>query len=232
MAVATLRAFSARLMLWGIHVVGLCLVATNTMLRRLACTFCLRPLSNCICPWVTTTISDLEVLILQHPLEVAQAKGTARLLHLSLPNSRMVTGEMFDASLFNSPRHSLLLYPEMPSDASMGLAMPPVLHPGWLTNPAQLRLVVIDGTWRKSRKMLYLNPALQQMPRLALQDLPASTERRYSIRKAHKADQLSTLEATCAALAQLEGDPVKFEPLLAAFDGFVTQQAVFTSKQP
>jgi DTW domain-containing protein YfiP len=39
-----------------------------------------------------------EVLILQHPLEVHEAKGTARLLHLSLPHSRMVTGERSDAS--------------------------------------------------------------------------------------------------------------------------------------
>jgi DTW domain. len=39
-----------------------------------------------------------EVLILQHPLEVHEAKGTARLLHLSLPHSRMVTGERFDAA--------------------------------------------------------------------------------------------------------------------------------------
>ena len=80
---------------------------------------------------------------------------------------------------------------------------------------------MLDGTWRKSRKMLYLNPLLQQLPRLALQDMPAS---RYRIRTAHKPDQLSTLEATCAALAQLEGSAAPFLPLLAAFDGFVAQQ--------
>lgn len=200
-------------------------------LKRTICAICLRPESNCICPCVTPTFSDVDVLILQHPLEVHEAKGTARLLHLSLPNSRMVTGEAFDASLFDSPKRSILLYPDTLPDPSMGLAVPPVLDPSWLSKPAQLRLVVIDGTWRKSRKMLYLNPALQQMPRLALQDLPASRVRRYGIRKAHKADQLSTLEATCVALAQLESDQTKFEPLLAAFDGFVAQQARFTQKQ-
>jgi len=80
---------------------------------------------------------------------------------------------------------------------------------------------VLDGTWRKSRKMLYLSPPLQQLPRLSLQGLPPS---RYSIRKAHRPGQLSTLEATCAALAQLEGHAEKFQPLLTAFDGFVAQQ--------
>ncbi|MEO6293103.1 MAG: tRNA-uridine aminocarboxypropyltransferase [Burkholderiaceae bacterium] len=204
-------------------------------MKRFSCTVCLRAQSSCICHWVTPVASNVEVLILQHPLEVHEAKGTARLLHLCLPNSRLVSGEVFDATLFDSPKQSILLYPETPPDPSLGLLAPPALDPNWLVKPAQLRLVVLDGTWRKSRKMLYLNPRLQQMPRMALQNLPTSA---YSIRKAHKADQLSTLEATCAALMQLEGhavNTVAFVPLLAAFAGFVSQlvsqQAGFNSKQ-
>ena len=59
------------------------------------------------------------------------------------------------------------------------------------------------------------------MPRLSLIEVPLS---RYLIRKAHRADQLSTLEATCFALAQLESSAEPFVPLLKAFDGFVAQQ--------
>ena len=202
--------------------------------KRLACPVCLRPQSNCICAWVTPVVTLVEILILQHPLEVHEAKGTARLLHLSLTNSRMMTGEVFDATLFDSPKRSILLYPETPPNSTLGLAVPPVLDGSWLITPSELRLVVIDGTWRKSRKMLYLNPALQQMPRLVLQDPPAShdrRERRYTIRKSHTADQHSTLEATCVALAQMEGDQIKFESLLTAFDGFVTQQSRLMPKQ-
>jgi DTW domain-containing protein len=80
-------------------------------------------------------------------------------------------------------------------------------------------LVVLDGTWRKSRKMLHRNPLLQGLPRLSLTDAPPSG---YAIRKAHNPGQLSTLEATCAALVRLEKDAERFEPLLAAFNGFVT----------
>jgi len=69
--------------------------------------------------------------------------------------------------------------------------------------------------------MLYGNPLLQQLPRLALHEVGVS---HYLIRKAHRPDQLSTLEATCAALAQLNGGTEPFQPLLAAFDGFVAQQ--------
>jgi DTW domain-containing protein YfiP len=56
-------------------------------MTRPACSTCLRPQSTCICRWIAPTVANVEVLILQHPLEVGNAKGSARLLHLSLPGS-------------------------------------------------------------------------------------------------------------------------------------------------
>ena len=212
--------------------------STSPRPQRLMCATCLRPQSACLCQWVRPTAHAVEVLILQHPLEVTQAKGSARLLHLSLQRSRLVTGEVFEESTLHAlltapfepqsddtqPRQTLLLYPDTPSESDLPLVSPPVLEAVHLLPPARLRLVVLDGTWRKSRKMLYLNPLLQQLPRLALRDLPPS---HYLIRKAHQPDQRSTLEATCAALAQLEGDTGQFAALMDAFDGFVAQQAKY-----
>ncbi|HYW56674.1 MAG TPA: tRNA-uridine aminocarboxypropyltransferase [Polaromonas sp.] len=191
--------------------------------RRQQCAGCQRPQNACICTWVTPVAHQVEVLILQHPLEVNNPKGTARLLHLCLPHSRLLTGEVFDAAVLcaSESRHTLLLYPDMPQDRALGIAAPPALPPDALRDAACLRLVVLDGTWRKSRKMLHLNPALQQLPRLSLQGLPVS---RYRIRQTHQPDQLSTLEATCAALIQIEGNAEKFQVLMTAFDGFVRQQ--------
>jgi len=213
----------------------------HSPLKRLTCPVCLRPQSACICQWITPTAHQVEVVILQHPLEVNNAKGTARLLHLSLPHSVLVIGEVFARQILQAlisaplqpqpqlsaqaPRHTILLYPDSPQDKALGLPSPPVLASEQRIDPARLRLIVLDGTWRKSRKMLYLNPLLHLLPRLALQDMPASS---YRIRKAHKPDQLSTLEATCAALAQLEGGAEPFAALLAAFDGFVAQQSAAT----
>jgi DTW domain-containing protein YfiP len=197
--------------------------------QRLACPRCLRPQSACICSWIRPTEPAVDVLILQHPLEVRQAKGSARLLQLSLARSELVVGETFDeqclkALLHALARHAILLYPDSPEDKSLELAAPPSLEPALLLDPAQLRLVVLDGTWRKSRKMLYLNPLLQQLPRLSLHNPPAS---RYLIRKAHGPGQLSTLEATCHALMQLEHNEGGYLPLLTAFDGFVAQQLAY-----
>ena len=199
-------------------------------LKRLNCPKCSRPQRSCICAWVTPVENAVEVLILQHPLEVHQAKGSARLLQLSLPHSELVVGEVFAEQtlhpLLHTPaaRRTILLYPDSPGDKGLNLATPPVLDQAWLSEPAQLRLVVLDGTWRKSRKMLYLNPLLQQLPRLPLRNPPAS---RYLIRKAHSPGQLSTLEATCYALMQLEQDEHKYQPLLTAFNGFVGQQLAY-----
>ena len=191
--------------------------------KRLHCIACLRPQSTCLCRWVTPTLHRVEVLILQHPMEVEQAKGSARLLNMSLPGSLMLIGEFFGATLdaaLKGPRRNLLLYPQSPGDVAAGLQAS-VLETHWLLQPDRLRLVVLDGTWRKSRKMLSLNPQLQHMQRLSLATVPAS---RYLIRKAHDTHQLSTLEATCAALVQLEGEGFAVQPLLEAFDGFVGQQ--------
>ena len=158
-------------------------------------------------------------------MEVDNAKGSARLLQLSVPACVMRTGEAFDPRslrdlLYAGARKPLLLYPDTPGERSLGMPAPPPCEAAWLANPAGLRLVVLDGTWRKSRKMLYQNPLLQALPRLPLAALPPS---RYLIRKAHAPDQLSTLEATCYALAQLHGERRSFQPLLDAFSDFVGQ---------
>jgi len=187
--------------------------------RRATCASCLRAQAACICRWVRPVDPPVELLILQHPLEVANAKNSARLLHLSVKGSVLEVGEAFDSTRLDALLHAggrspVLLYPDTPG-------APP---PSPLPEPNRLRLVVLDATWRKSRKMLHLNPALTQLPRLALRDMPASN---YRIRKAHAPDQLSTLEASAHALGQLDGDLARYAPLFAAFEGFVEQQAAF-----
>jgi DTW domain-containing protein YfiP len=200
---------------------------TTTIPRRATCAACLRAESACICRFATPLASRVELLVLQHPLEVHNAKNSARLLHLCLVSSRLLVGEVFDAVELDAALHAggrtpLLLYPQMPGEAALGLPAPPGVEPGLLAQPDRLRLVLLDATWRKSRKMLYVNPSLQGLPRLALHDLPPSA---YRIRKAHAADQLSSLEAAAHALIQLENSPEHYAPLFASFDGFVEQQA-------
>ncbi|HEY0845562.1 MAG TPA: tRNA-uridine aminocarboxypropyltransferase [Noviherbaspirillum sp.] len=195
---------------------------------RPVCATCLRPQTACICQWITPVANMVDVLILQHPQEVHAAKGSARLLHLSLQRNRLAVGEAFDetelAALLHDGRgdvrrQPVLLYPDTP-DRTQSPARRPVNEA--VRDPSRIRLVILDATWRKSRRMLRMNPLLQSLPRLALDDVPAS---RYRIRKAHREGQLSTLEAACHALMQLEGEEGQYGALLEAFDGFVMQQA-------
>ncbi|WP_323814510.1 tRNA-uridine aminocarboxypropyltransferase [Cellvibrio sp. NN19] len=197
--------------------------------KRPTCSTCARPIRNCICALVKHITNRVDVLILQHPDESTNAKNTAGLLHLSLKSSQLHVGETFNAEdiqrwLFSNQKTPVLLYPDTPEHKSLGLIAPPPFEPLANTPFDQLRLVVIDATWRKSRKMLYLNPALQNLPRLALAHTPASL---YKIRKAHSENQLSTLEASCYALQQLEQGAVDYQPLLDAMSHFVAQQSAF-----
>lgn len=197
--------------------------------KRTLCTRCQRPLARCLCSFVVPINNHVELLILQHPLEVNNAKNSLGLLKLSLKNSHIKMGERFAEQelnewLYQGDKTPLLLYPETVEEKSLGLHPAAPLPALEVCNPDQLRLVVIDGTWRKSRKMLYENRLLQSLPRLPLTDIPRSI---YTIRKAHSENQLSTLEASCYALQQLEQARINYAPLLNAFAQFVMQQQAF-----
>jgi DTW domain-containing protein len=195
---------------------------------RPSCPHCLRAQTGCICHLIAKVQSDVEVLILQHPMEMTETKGTARLLHLCLPNSSILIGEVYGEEYGEefkekllSTKYSILLYPSTPEDYSLGIQTPPKINPSSLMNLKNIRLIIIDGTWRKSRKILCKNKYLQTLPRLVLNDLPAG---QYTIRKARKPHQLSTLEAASVALTQLEnaneGDSEKYTSLMQAFIAF------------
>ena len=83
--------------------------------------------------------------------------------------------------------------------------------------------MLLDATWRRSAQMLRANALLQSLQRWPLQ--PAGPARYRALRKAARTNQLSTLEAACMALADIESAPTRYEPLLSAFDRFVADGA-------
>lgn len=189
--------------------------------RRPQCDRCALPLRTCVCALVTRVPNDVDVLVLQHPDEAREAKGSARLLRLSLARCRVVVGDAFEpaallALLDGDVSGSALLYP---ADTQRRLQPPGsrdvVLRPA--------RLVVLDATWRKSAGMLRAHALLQSLPRWTVE--PAAPARYGALRKARRPGQLSTLEAACAALAQIEGAPARYAPLLDAFGRFVADGA-------
>ena len=75
-------------------------------------------------------------------------------------------------------------------------------------------------TRAKARKLLYLNPLLEALPRVTLGAVAPS---RYRLRKAPEAGALSTIEAVVGALNALE-QPACFDALLAPFEALIEGQ--------
>jgi len=190
----------------------------SPVLRRPRCATCDLPVRTCVCALVPPVHNHVEVLVLQHPDEAREAKNSARLLRLALARCRVVVGEAFEPELLRrllggDVSGAVLLYPA--DTQTRPAAGPPAARPE--------RLVLLDGTWRKSLKMLHANPLLQSLPRWPL--APPAPARYGALRKARLTTQLSTLEAACAALADIESAPARYAPLLAAFDRFVADRA-------
>ena len=182
-------------------------------MSRPQCSRCHRPAAHCLCALIPSLDSRTRVLLLQHPSEVNHALNTARLAALGLNNAQLVVGEVFDdlPTLLNPPGYQArLLFPA--DDAQPLQAYAPGAQP--------LLLVVPDGTWRKARKLLHLNPVLAALPRVTLVEGAVS---RYRLRKAPGPGALSTVEAIVQALQVLEA-PVSFEPLLKPFDALIEGQ--------
>ncbi|MFJ2286487.1 tRNA-uridine aminocarboxypropyltransferase [Pseudomonas iridis] len=182
-------------------------------MSRVQCPRCLRPQTHCLCPLIPSLDSRTRVLLLQHPSEVNHALNTARLAALGLTNAELIVGEVFEdlPTLLNRPGYQARLL--FPADDAQ-----PIQVYGASDEP--LLLVVPDGTWRKARKILHLNPLLMALPRVTLAEGGVS---RYRLRKAPGPGALSTIEAIVQALQTLEA-PASFEPLLKPFEALIEGQ--------
>lgn len=175
------------------------------------CARCQRPQGHCLCPLIPALASRTAVLILQHPSEAGHALNTARLAALGLLNAQLRVGEAFDEELrMDDGVESYLLFP---GEQALSLAE-------LAERPEPRRLIVPDGTWRKARKLLHLNPRLASLPRVAL---PEGGTSRYRLRKAPMPGALSTIEAIVVALNSLEGD-ARFDALLRPFEALIDAQ--------
>ena len=158
-------------------------------MSRARCERCARPQSYCLCHLIPSLPSRTRVLILQHPDEVGHALNTARLAALGLENAELLVGENFADLPLDPAYRACLLFP---GEAAQPLPLAPLP-----SDERPLLLVVPDGTWRKARKLLHLNPWLTALPRVCL---PSGLSSRYRLRKAPAEGALATIEAIVAAL--------------------------------
>jgi len=206
------------------------------LMSRALCQQCQRPENACICAFSVSIDNHIHVLVLQHPSEVKQSKGTVSLLQQSLTNYQVLVGEIFEKSqelakiLAHYGNHIALLYP---SEQALALRLPSLTTSENNSSVDRLEnqsgeikcIILLDGTWKKAYRMFMLNTWLHDLKHIVL---PQGIASLYHIRKTKKDNALSSLEACCHALACLEANSKKYQPLLNSFVKFNQFQQTFT----
>jgi DTW domain-containing protein YfiP len=185
-------------------------------MSRILCRQCQRPTIACICDFIGKIDNPTAVLVLQHPSEVKQSKGTVALLSRSLSHCQVIVGEDFslhaELNLLLANHQVLLLYPS--AQAQVLTLAKNELDNTYINgdnNSQQPKLLIIlDGTWKKAYRMFMLSSNLQALNQVCLPDILANSGQ-YLIRKVAKKNALSSLEACCFALALLEGELTEIE---------------------
>src|SRR5262249_24361569 len=135
---------------------------------------------------------------------------------LCLTNSELLIGATWDRSseleraLSDPSRRPILLYP---GEGAVDIVRAPP--------PDPVTLVVIDGTWPQTKKVMRESLLLTGMPRYAFVPTRPS---QYRIRKEPNGTSVATIEAFAVALGALEGNPSRFDELLAPFRTMVDFQ--------
>ncbi|MFN3578977.1 MAG: tRNA-uridine aminocarboxypropyltransferase [Pseudomonas sp.] len=184
--------------------------------KRATCPRCKRPLSGCLCALIPHIELETQIWVIQHPSEQRHALNTARFLVEGLDNAVLWVTEC------------LADHPDLLQQLQDPGWRTELLFPGAGANQLLLatedsrprRLVLLDATWRKARKLLHLNPELRALPKVALPPGPPS---RYRLRKSPLPDGVSTLEAGVRALQVLEPE-LDHRALLAPFEALIESQ--------
>ena len=148
---------------------------------------------TCYCHQIKHYNIDSQIIILQHPTETKHPLNSAKIAELSLDKCKIIIGEDFSD---NIELKSIL------SNNQCALVFPSDENVIATSNFKQFdKFIFIDGTWKKAKKILYMNQKLANLPRLTID---TNLKSKYKIRKVPKDSYLSTLEAICFTIQQSE----------------------------
>jgi DTW domain-containing protein YfiP len=162
---------------------------------RMICKKCQRPKSACFCPNIIPQGNEILLTILVHPDEQKHSLGTAKMAELTFHKTMLFTGLNFTNQSELTKRindfHTVVLYPhENALDITQRKVTRAIEH-----------IIIIDGSWRKAKRILHENSFLQNISKI---QLGKTNDSIYQIRKAPRENQLSTIEAIVQTLNVLE----------------------------
>ena len=164
---------------------------------RSFCTECEFLKSRCLCDTLKVIPNNIHLIVLQHPSETKHPLNTVRIMKKSFKEMTVIIGEDFSADI----RLNTIL-----SEFNQTCA---ILYPGddaVVLNSQEshkkiTHILLLDGTWRKAKKIFMLSKNLHTLP---LIKLVTSSTSDYRIRKAPSDQSLSTIEAATMALDIIE----------------------------
>ncbi len=161
------------------------------------CLRCLLLADYCVCGLIgEPQPSSPAIVIVRHHWEAFKSTGTARLAGLALSNLRILD-----------------FVPENPAPTRAAIAALEgacLLYPGGTpaesVAPPLRTLLLLDGTWRQTAKMLRRLPETARLPRVSLPAPPSGQGggERDRLRESPRAGARSTLEAIADALSTLD----------------------------
>lgn len=158
----------------------------------------------CLCGEVRRVETRTRFVILRHEHESRRRTNSARIAALAMTNCEVADRAERESRMeFEPPPGAWVLYPgadPLPEGA-----------------PLPATLVVVDGTWRESKRMFLRVPALQRLPRLSLPPPPGTVRLRTG-----PSYGMATLESIAHAVERLEGAETA-RPLHELFALFVAR---------
>jgi len=192
-------------------------------MSREVCYTCHRAKVACLCGRIEKQSNQIKIIVLQHPDEVKNSKGSVIIAELGLKQYESWAGEDFRENkalnelIRNYADEILVLYP----------AKQAVELKGKMGKKAKY-LIIIDATWRKARRIWETN---QQLHKLKCVKLETDILSNYRIRKVPQQGYLSTVESIVEGLRVLEVKPDGYQPLLDLFYEMVDYQIAKMGKE-
>ena len=199
---------------------------------REICLRCRRARSQCYCDQIVPVRAEPWFVILQHPRERRKGIGTARMAHLSLPDSRLLEGVDFSEHpalnewLVDPRFQPVILFPG-PRSFDLSAETPDARRERFPSSK-RLLIFVIDGTWSCALQILKKSRNLASLPQVKF---AFDGESEYRIRRQPLPHCLSTIEAIHRILEIL--DPgCSPESLLTPFRWMVSEQVRLQAERP
>ncbi len=193
---------------------------------RATCSVCNFLILHCLCSAIKKTDLPFKLIIFRDAIETKHAFNTVKILRACINNAEIIdltkdiaTNRFLVSTALKKCELPLLLFPT-PSAREVDF------HKEIASSKFKIELdtlVLIDGTWDKSKKIFFEHPELSQLSAIMLKNLPDSE---YTIRKSNFKGGVSSLESVFYFLSIL-GNKEEALKIWAPFDLFVKIQKQF-----